>query len=284
MHKFICLLILITTLHAAHAQPFHITLKHITEENGLSDNHVTCVLKDDQNIVWIGTADGLNMLDGSAITVYKNEPGNTKSISANNINCLLQADKENLFIGTALGISVFNKHTRSFSQIGIPQSKYGASNIVTALAADAKQHIWCCTDGGLYRYNSSLKKMEPVINTAAGAEEAAANKPIKIYAGRNQKLWLCTYDGLWCYDINKAMFTRINDKGNDKAYEPLTLSAFEDADRNIWFGNWSTGLKKYDPKSGEVSDFLMLPNAPTNVLAVSEITLPNGKKNDLHRQ
>ena len=277
MLKSLLLILLIFTSHFSNAQPYQMALKHITEENGLSDNHITAFLKDNQNIVWIGTADGLNMLDGSTITVYKNEKNNKNSLASNSINCLLQADDQTIFIGSANCITAFNKYSKLCTQIPLPQSKYGASNIVLGLALDKQNNVWCCTDGGLYCYNTSLKTMRQYANTKVAADEMKVNKLFNFSLGKKEQLWLCTNDGLWCYDILKKIFTRINSNQNDKAYEPLTTAIFEDKKNNIWFGNWSTGLKKYDPSTGKIQNFLDIPNAPTHVIGIGEIELPNGK-------
>lgn len=44
-----------------------IALRKINEQNGLSDNNVTCVHKDNKDFVWIGTASGLNLINGLCI-------------------------------------------------------------------------------------------------------------------------------------------------------------------------------------------------------------------------
>ena len=62
-----------------------IVLQHLTEENGLSDNHVQCIYKDKNNFVWIGTLSGLNVIDGSEVTSYKHNAEDSTSISNNNI-------------------------------------------------------------------------------------------------------------------------------------------------------------------------------------------------------
>ena len=49
----------------------NLILTQITEDNGLSDNHVQCVLKDSKGFVWIDTAEGLNLMDGSSIRIFK---------------------------------------------------------------------------------------------------------------------------------------------------------------------------------------------------------------------
>ena len=65
-----------------------VVLHKIDEQNGLSDNNVQCIYKDKNNFVWIGTASGLNLIDGSDITVFRHEAGNPNSLNNNNITAI----------------------------------------------------------------------------------------------------------------------------------------------------------------------------------------------------
>lgn len=38
--------------------------QHLTTEDGLSDNAITCVYEDHAGYIWIGTKQGLNRYDG----------------------------------------------------------------------------------------------------------------------------------------------------------------------------------------------------------------------------
>ncbi|MEP6674288.1 MAG: two-component regulator propeller domain-containing protein, partial [Ferruginibacter sp.] len=90
------------------AQPVNITsplvFTHITEENGLSDNHVNCVYKDKEGLLWIGTSDGLNLLDGSSIKVFRHIDGDSTSISSNGLSCISEDGSGNIYIGNGYGL------------------------------------------------------------------------------------------------------------------------------------------------------------------------------------
>jgi ligand-binding sensor domain-containing protein len=53
----------------AQLHSFH----HLNRANGLSDNNIRSLGMDRDGLLWIGTADGLNVFDGYSITTYSRE-------------------------------------------------------------------------------------------------------------------------------------------------------------------------------------------------------------------
>jgi len=47
--------------------------RHLTTEDGLSQNTVLSILQDDKGFMWFGTKDGLNRYDGKSVKVFKYE-------------------------------------------------------------------------------------------------------------------------------------------------------------------------------------------------------------------
>ncbi|MEP7374771.1 MAG: two-component regulator propeller domain-containing protein [Chitinophagaceae bacterium] len=106
---------------------YHINLKtgnikHYKHEPGvpvsLSNNSVTCIYEDKNNIFWIGTyGGGLNRLDvGSGkFTVYTKENG----LLSNSVQGLASDGKGNLWINADEGITRFNSTTLKTQQFGL---------------------------------------------------------------------------------------------------------------------------------------------------------------------
>ncbi|MGD1045428.1 MAG: two-component regulator propeller domain-containing protein [Bacteroidota bacterium] len=64
LQLFILAGILISTFpHLANAQSQNIQFKHLTSNDGLSQNWVHSILQDKYGFIWIGTDDGLNRYD-----------------------------------------------------------------------------------------------------------------------------------------------------------------------------------------------------------------------------
>ena len=88
-----------------------LVLHKIDEQNGLSDNNVQCIYKDKNDFVWIGTASGLNLMNGSDMTVFKHEIANPNSISNNNITAITGDKNGLLWLGTLGGVYSYDPAT-----------------------------------------------------------------------------------------------------------------------------------------------------------------------------
>ena len=71
-------------------------LSNLSEQNGLSDDHVVCVCEDSEGFVWVGTADGLNLIDGSTIKIFRHKDGDSTSLPSSNIISLTEDRINNL--------------------------------------------------------------------------------------------------------------------------------------------------------------------------------------------
>ena len=90
--------------------------QQLDNKNGLSNSCINYIFQDSDNLLWIGTWDGLNYFDGTNVHVFNFEKTNSQSSSiASNIIYQIDEDKKrNIWIGTVEGLSKFNKNTGSF--------------------------------------------------------------------------------------------------------------------------------------------------------------------------
>ena len=89
---------------------------YINEYEGLSHRHVTCVLQDHTGLIWVGTANGLNVYDGYS---FKNYFTFTQEIRLSNarINCLVEDGMGNLWVGTNAGLNKISANRSSSRSI-----------------------------------------------------------------------------------------------------------------------------------------------------------------------
>ena len=64
---------------AADAQIQNIKFNHLTDANGLSQNHAMCTYQDSRGFMWFGTYAGLNRYDGKNFLIYKNNSADHNS-------------------------------------------------------------------------------------------------------------------------------------------------------------------------------------------------------------
>lgn len=251
---------------------------HVSEENGLSDNHVQCVYRDTKGFLWIGTSNGLNKMDGSVLKIFKHRDNDSGSLPHNDIRSVAEDKQGNIWIATANGgMGYLPAGNTSFHNVNLVASPYGNAGIVTSLAVDSQDNVWAGTNGGLYVYSPTLKRTLPFLNETPGENKKFVNNLNTILLGRDGKLWLASFDGLWSFDINLHRYKREVSPANDAAYEGLTTSIYENEEGRLWFGNWSNGLKELSRPTGKVRDLMKEKGGSSNIVTLNEFEQPGGE-------
>ena len=110
---FLYILVLFIPLHA---QRENIRFRHLTIEDGLSQNTILCMVQDDMGFMWFGTKGGINKYDGYDFTVYKADIYDTTSLSENNILSICKDHNGILWIGTEDGLNRFDPARNTFTR------------------------------------------------------------------------------------------------------------------------------------------------------------------------
>jgi signal transduction histidine kinase len=129
-------------------------------ENGLSDDDVYCILPDnfDDNILWVGTAKGLDKVD-------KNE-GNAKPIESDNkpIRILSIApdsdDKNILWLGSeGSGLCKVDKRQKKIITYFTEEDGGLPNNTVYGILPDSDKNLWFSTNHGISKFNPGKGKV-----------------------------------------------------------------------------------------------------------------------------
>lgn len=250
-----------------------LVLHKIDEQNGLSDNNVQCIYKDKNNFMWIGTASGLNLMDGSEITVFKHEHENPNSIGNNNITALTCDRNGLLWIGTVRGISSFDKNNRKFNWYPLNGKDLTDLPENSLLVADT-ENIYIGTREGLFVLNREKGKIKKLLIPGNQRTFAEDNFITHLVADHSGKIWISTFDGLWSYDKDQKHFSHEVNEKNDPLFTGIFGYCIIDHQGNIWIGTWDEGLKKFDPVSKKLTSTDISSEQEINSLA--EIKEPDG--------
>lgn len=203
-------------------------------------------------------------MDGSAITVYRNNPANKSSISSNVINAIAEDKQGRLWIATAAGLNSFDPVQRKFILYSFPGVAYGNSANVISMVLD-DNIVACGTDGGgLFTLSLDTKKVTSFINPSETPRQRFFTNKIHKIVADGTLLYLCTSAGFWSFNKSSNTFKELITGNSDPGYYPLFLDAADDGKGNIWLTGWNNGLKKFNKQQQTVTDYSGKPGCPPN--------------------
>ncbi len=190
--------------------------QHVDKRAQLSNSAITSVYLDKYDYIWLGTWDGLDRYDGSAIKIYKPDPFQKGSISNNVIRNFLEDGEGNLWVITHQGINRYDRKSDSFhpyldSLYDIPFLEY---NIRACVGLDST--IWVSLIGkGISRFEKKLDAFVPI--SFDGIDKLWLSTVIDI--GTNKGLfYLLGSDGkVICTLNNRVIFSK-------QVGEPTTIA------------------------------------------------------------
>jgi ligand-binding sensor domain-containing protein/two-component sensor histidine kinase len=211
--------------HSLTAQPGY-QFESLTETNGLSDNRVTCFLKDKTGFMWIGTENGLNRFDGHSFLVY--QPGFMgHSISNPFINDIEEDGLGRLWVATQSGLNVIDGQKDSVfvflpgDNVYENNEKSIPSDLIWDTYADKQNRIWIAADVRDLCYYDIKKQLfvylpwKKYFADKFPDRRDSYNSIRKIYYKSDNELWLGTAAGLFSYTISSGEFNYYKSQDTD---------------------------------------------------------------------
>lgn len=81
---------------------------------GLADSHVSCILKDRDGFLWIGTAAGLCRYDGFRFKNFYYNTADKSSLLSNQIESLTEDNNRQIWVQTNEGYCIYNPDKENF--------------------------------------------------------------------------------------------------------------------------------------------------------------------------
>jgi signal transduction histidine kinase/ligand-binding sensor domain-containing protein/DNA-binding response OmpR family regulator len=266
----------------ADAQPGNLKFSHIGTEVGLSQNNVTCILRDRQGFMWFGTRDGLNRYDGYDFDVYKNEPEDSTSLSSNFVTSIMQDRKGDIWVGTwGGGLDRFDAEKHRFI-------RYGGvvhSDFINALLEDDKGRIWIgSNDHGVWVFDPQTGKVALLTSMPGDPGSLSDNDVQAILEDHEHRIWIGTSrGGLNLFDPGTHSFQIFEHHEGDTGSLACNTIAklFEDAQHRIWIGTREGGLDLFDRRHGTFRHFRNDPRNPNSLARNVVLSLEEDDKGNL---
>jgi ligand-binding sensor domain-containing protein/class 3 adenylate cyclase len=199
----------------------------------LSNNSIQVIKKDRRGNIWVGTEDGLNLLDTNkgTFTRYRNDTKNPNSLSDNFILSIYEDRQSNLWIGTAKGLNRMNREAGSFQRYIFHPADTGTLfiNVVSAVLEDRQGQIWvgCQMVGDIHQLNTANGKFTTYLN----------GKGILCFCEDDEgTFWAGGEEGVFQYSRATDSFIPFSDSATHTEFS-FVRSIGEDEKRNLWIGS-----------------------------------------------
>jgi signal transduction histidine kinase/DNA-binding response OmpR family regulator/ligand-binding sensor domain-containing protein len=193
-----------------------------TNPNRLTNNSIQYITEDDKNRIWIGTMEGVNILDKKD---YSIKPLDNKFVGKDRINSILKDRKGCMWIATSNGGLVKIYPDGKSMRFGNSRNEkyYLKSNNVRCVYEDSKGRIWAMLQNeglALYDERSSLFYSLPSLGET--------NNPFRMIEDSPDHFLICTWgDGMYSMDL-KALpgnpFKKLNILKNGKPAQVSNIS------------------------------------------------------------
>lgn len=228
--------------------------KKYSQEEGLSQSSVLCILQDSKGYMWFGTRDGLNNYDGHKFKTYRYNYKDKKSISNSFIKCLFEDKNGDIWVGTNNGLNRFDSHEERFERYKcFDQENNLSDNEIWSIASAGDNFLWVGTNSGLEKLNIQTKERVHVVGYS---NDLLKNQIRSLFLTSTNDLWICNRRNIVIYNDGRKEFKEVpypetQIRKSSKNYMPII---FEDKNNSIWLG-YRDGLALFNAKKSEFEHF-----------------------------
>ncbi|GAA4951950.1 two-component regulator propeller domain-containing protein [Algibacter agarivorans] len=226
--------------------------------NGNNKN-VRQLLFDDNNQLWLGTYNGLQIANKSRdITLLTNNIADSKSLSKNSIKSLFKDEKGSVWIGTYYGgVNIWDQSNVNFVSITQNPDKTGLSYNVVSSIENYKDAIFFGTEGGGITVLDKRDNAYQYINKG-NTPQLSDNNIKSLMLSKNDKLWIGTFNsGITVYNPKSLSFdtSMLSENLKDYLNNVGVYAIKQDQEQNMWLGTFGKGLVKYNVNTKAVQIF-----------------------------
>ncbi len=244
-----------------------LNFRHLSIDDGLSQNAVYSILQDSRGFMWFGTKDGLNRYDGRNFVVYQHNPFDSTSISDAYVSKMLEDSRGNILTGSLSGdVNVLNTQNDFFCKIPLENQSGDkiTTNEITDIIEGPDGTIWIATKGdGLI--NILIDGDDEVdigcdygfkqfLHDPGDDQSLASNRVGNLFFDKDQTFWIGTEEGLHQFHDSSESFSRTvfetrHPDAPTSSGEYKITAMHESRAGDFWIGVQS-GLVKFDRLTG----------------------------------
>lgn len=178
--------------------PLNKSFIHFDDSFRLSHPEVLEIFKDNEQNIWVGTGDGLNLWVEAKqqFIAFKSDRNKTDSLLGKNVQDIHQSKDGKIWIATQKGLNLYLPDTRTFKHFdrknGLPTS------LIRAIADDKNGDLWLTT-------NKGISQLNPISGNVVNFDQYNGLSGINYYphslvSGKNGILFTSSQRGIEFFD------------------------------------------------------------------------------------
>ena len=225
-----------------------------SQEHGLSNNQIHCILQDKKGWMWFGTSQGVCRFDGYKFTVFKNEIEDSTSLKGNLVRTIFEDGKGQLWVGTENGgLNKFNREKENFQHLFYSGNQAVLRDAsVTSVHEDLSGNMYVGTETQLFRMENESNLIQIKPSTKANFAEYFR----VMQTDQSGKIWLGTNNGLFVYNQQNNQVQKINLPQKLSSNQEIWF-IYKDDDGTMWIGTYANGLYTVNPKTLEIKQVVL---------------------------
>lgn len=161
-------------LSAAESGEDQYVFQYLDNSSGLSNSAINSIFQDSENLLWVGTWDGLNMFDGTEFKVFNYTNHDLGSIGNNVIQNVTEGSGGNIWINTIGGITRIEKKSGIIHQYFYgTKPKRRITEKEYDLTADKRGQVY------VYSRDEGLKRFDSRNNSFVGVKEFPKERKVR---------------------------------------------------------------------------------------------------------
>lgn len=240
--------------------------------------------KDNNNNLWVGTYNGLYIIDDSKrITKLVPDKNNPKSLSKKSVKSIFKDKKGSIWIGTYYGGLNFWDETNANFNNYTSNTKTNSLSYSVISSIDHYQNdlLFFGTEGNGITILNKKSNAVSYLNQNTHSDLTANN--IKSLLIDEELLWIGTYNaGVNLYDIKKKkLVNEIIDEQLRAYLSKLGVYSIRKSKNSLYFGTFKRGLVVYNKLSKNIKYYLYRPRNKNSITSNLTRTIIIDSKNNI---
>ena len=243
------------------------------------DVQINSLLEDAHGNLWVATNAGLvrREHDSGTLSMFKNRPGDARSLPGDRVQALLEDDARRLWIGTSSGLALYDGNGDSFAAYHhdpVDSTSLPDDNVIS-LFEDRGGLLWVGTKtGGVAKWNSRSWSFG---HHAGGDGEHSSESNVAAFAqDAAGSIWIANLGtGIDVTDRVHGSTLHYRHVAGDSASLPddrVTALLFDHQD-TLWVGTMTAGLSRFDRHTQKFTTYRHDPNDPGSLGAPGVMSL-----------